>query len=66
MFLHPDADVRSRLVALVDDGEPRVEIAGRVPLSELPPLHEQAEVGGADRQVAGTPAGLPPPDYSSA
>ncbi|VTR76102.1 NADP-dependent oxidoreductase [Cellulomonas hominis] len=56
VFVHPDADVLSRLVALVDSGELRVEIASRVPLSEVPALHELAEAG----QVHGKVVILPP------
>ncbi|KGM02866.1 NADPH:quinone reductase [Cellulomonas cellasea DSM 20118] len=57
VYLHPDADVLSRLVALVDSGELRVEIAARVPLSELPALHEQAEAGHVHGKVVIVPSG---------
>lgn len=57
VFVHPDADVLSRLVALVDSGELRVEIARRVPLSELPALHEQAEAGQVQGKVVVVPSG---------
>lgn len=56
VFVHPDAEVLSRLVALVDSGELHVEIARRVPLSEVPALHEQAEAG----QVHGKVVIVPP------
>ncbi|MFC5950218.1 NADP-dependent oxidoreductase [Pseudonocardia lutea] len=58
IFVHPDADALSHLVALVDSGELRVEIARRVPLSELPAIHEQAEA----RQVHGKVVAIPPVD----
>jgi NADPH:quinone reductase-like Zn-dependent oxidoreductase len=56
IFLHPDADVLAQLVALVDSGDLRVEIARRVPLSELPTIHEQADAG----QVRGKVVVVPP------
>ncbi|MFS0698992.1 NADP-dependent oxidoreductase [Cellulomonas sp. 179-A 4D5 NHS] len=56
VFVHPDADVLARLVALVDSGELRVEIAGRVPLGELPELHAQAEAGQVHGKVVVVPA----------
>lgn len=57
VFLHPDADVLSRLVALVDSGDLRVEIAGRVPLGELPALHARAEDGHVHGKVVVVPPG---------
>ncbi|WP_285105564.1 NADP-dependent oxidoreductase [Promicromonospora sp. MEB111] len=56
VFLHPDADVLSGLVALVDSGDLHVEIARRVPLSELPAIHRQADAG----QVHGKVVVVPP------
>lgn len=56
VYVHPDADVLRRLVALVDGGELRVEIARRVPLSELPALHAAADAG----QVHGKVVVVPP------
>lgn len=56
IYVHPDADVLSRLVALVDSGELRVEIARRVPLSELPEIHRQSDAG----EVHGKVVALPP------
>lgn len=56
IFVHPDADVLSHLVALVDTGDLHVEIARRVPLSELPAIHEQADAG----QVHGKVIAVPP------
>ncbi|WP_423463079.1 NADP-dependent oxidoreductase [Promicromonospora sp. MS192] len=57
VFLHPDADVLAQLVTLVDDGELHVEIARRVPLSELPELHAQAEAGQVHGKVVAVPDG---------
>jgi len=45
VFVRPDADILKGLVDLVDAGELRVEIAERVPLSELPELHRRADAG---------------------
>lgn len=56
IFVHPDADVLSGLVALIDSGDLHVEIARRVPLSELPAIHEQADAG----QVHGKVVVVPP------
>lgn len=57
VFLHPDADVLSRLVTLVDSGDLHVEIARRVPLSELPAIHRQAEAGQVHGKVVAVPPG---------
>ncbi len=56
IFVHPDADVLSNLVALIDSGDLHVEIAQRVPLSELPAIHEQADAG----QIHGKVVAVPP------
>ena len=58
IFLHPDADVLSRLVALVDSGDLHVEIARRVPLSELPAIHQQADAGEIHGKVVAVPPGV--------
>ncbi len=55
IFVHPDADVLSRLVALVDSDDLHVEIARRVPLSELPTIHEEAEAGRVHGKVVIVP-----------
>ena len=55
IFVHPDADVLSGLVALVDSGDLRVEIARRVPLGELPAIHEQADAGRVRGKVVVVP-----------
>ena len=55
IFVHPDANVLSRLVALIDSGELHVEIARRVPLSELPAIHQQAAAGEVRGKVVAVP-----------
>ncbi|MEV1077504.1 NADP-dependent oxidoreductase [Streptomyces sp. NPDC050211] len=45
LFVRSDADQLSRLVALIDSGELRVDVAQRVPLAELPTVHAQAATG---------------------
>ncbi|MEV1117543.1 NADP-dependent oxidoreductase [Actinosynnema sp. NPDC049800] len=55
IFVHPDADVLSGLVDLVDRGELHVEIARRVPLSELPAIHRQAAAGEVRGKVVAVP-----------
>ncbi|MFC8193732.1 NADP-dependent oxidoreductase [Cellulomonas sp. NPDC057328] len=55
VFVHPDAAVLTDLVALVDSGDLRVEIARRVPLSELPELHRQADAGEVHGKVVVVP-----------
>lgn len=55
VYLHPDADVLRRLVALVDDGDLRVDIARRVPLDALPELHAEADAGRVHGKVVVVP-----------
>jgi NADPH:quinone reductase-like Zn-dependent oxidoreductase len=45
IFVRSDAAELAQLVALVDGGELRVEVAQRVPLTELASIHEQANAG---------------------
>jgi NADPH:quinone reductase-like Zn-dependent oxidoreductase len=45
MFVRSDAGQLAQLVALVDRGELRIEVARRVPLAELPALHADAAAG---------------------
>jgi NADPH:quinone reductase-like Zn-dependent oxidoreductase len=56
VFVRNDAEQLSRLVALVDSGELRVDVAQRVPLAELPAVHAQAAAG----TLAGKVIVLPP------
>jgi NADPH:quinone reductase-like Zn-dependent oxidoreductase len=55
VFVHPDADVLSHLVALIDSGDLHVEITRRVPLSELPAIHQQADAGEIHGKVVVVP-----------
>lgn len=45
LFVNSDAEQLSRLVALVDSGRLRVDVAQRVPLAQLPAVHAQAATG---------------------
>ena len=45
LFVNSDAEQLSRLVALVDSGELRVDVAQRVPLAQLSAVHAQAATG---------------------
>nr|BFE59881.1 NADP-dependent oxidoreductase [Dactylosporangium thailandense] len=45
LFVRSDAAQLSRLVALVDSGELRIDVAQRVPLADLPAVHTQAATG---------------------
>jgi NADPH:quinone reductase-like Zn-dependent oxidoreductase len=56
LFVRSDAEQLARLVALIDRGELRVDVAQRVPLAELPAIHAQAAAG----TLAGKVVVLPP------
>jgi NADPH:quinone reductase-like Zn-dependent oxidoreductase len=56
LFVRSDAEQLSRLVALIDRGELRVDVAQRVPLAELAAIHAQAAAG----TLAGKVVVLPP------
>ena len=56
VFVRSDAEQLSRLVALVDRGELRVDVAERVPLAELPAVHAQAAAGALPGKVVVLPA----------
>lgn len=58
VFVRPDVERLAELVRLVDRGELRVEVAERVPLSELPAIHRRA----AEGQVHGKVVVVPPAD----
>ncbi|MEU4238186.1 NADP-dependent oxidoreductase [Actinoplanes sp. NPDC026619] len=45
LFVRSDADQLARLVGLIDSGELRVNVAQRIPLTELPAVHTQAAAG---------------------
>lgn len=51
LFVRRDAEQLSQLVALIDGGELRVDIALRVPLSELATVHAQANTGNLPGKV---------------
>jgi NADPH:quinone reductase-like Zn-dependent oxidoreductase len=51
LFVRSDAEQLSRLVALVDNGELRVDIAQRVPLGGLPEVHARAAAGALPGKV---------------
>ncbi|MEV5754427.1 NADP-dependent oxidoreductase [Actinoallomurus sp. NPDC052308] len=51
LFVRSDADQLSRLVALIDSGELRVDVAQRVPLAELSAVHAQAATGALHGKV---------------
>ncbi|AGT84102.1 NADP-dependent oxidoreductase [Amycolatopsis mediterranei] len=55
LFVRSDADQLATLVALVDRGELRVEVAERVPLAELGALHARAAEGGVHGKVVVLP-----------
>jgi NADPH:quinone reductase-like Zn-dependent oxidoreductase len=51
VFVRSDAEQLARLVALVDRGELRVDVAERVPLSELAEVHSRAAAGDLPGRV---------------
>src|SRR4051812_23967236 len=59
VFVRSDAEQLSRLVAMVDRGELRVDVAERVPLAELPAVHARAAAGALYGKVIVLPAGAP-------
>ena len=56
VFVRSDAEQLSRLVAMVDRGELRVDVAERVPLAELPVVHAKAATGALPGKVVVLPA----------
>jgi NADPH:quinone reductase-like Zn-dependent oxidoreductase len=59
VFVRSDAEQLSRLVAMVDRGELRVDVAERVPLAELPAVHAKAATGALTGKVVVLPADAP-------
>ncbi|MGH8838121.1 MAG: NADP-dependent oxidoreductase [Jiangellaceae bacterium] len=57
VFVRSDAEQLSQLVARVDRGELRVEVAERVPLDDLPALHGRAASGDISGKVIVLPHG---------
>jgi NADPH:quinone reductase-like Zn-dependent oxidoreductase len=55
LFVRSDAEQLSRLVALVDRGELRVDVAERVPLGDLAALHARAAQGAVHGKVIVVP-----------
>ncbi|WP_141582314.1 NADP-dependent oxidoreductase [Actinomadura sp. WMMA1423] len=51
LFVRSDAGQLAQLVALVDSGELRIDVAERVPLAELPALHARAAAGEVSGKV---------------
>src|SRR5918994_4943498 len=51
VFVRSDAEQLSRLAAMVDRGELRVDVADRVPLPELPAVHAKAARGALSGKV---------------
>lgn len=56
IFVRSDADELAGLVSLIDRGELRVDIAERLPLEDLPRVHERAEVGDVHGKVVFLPS----------
>jgi NADPH:quinone reductase-like Zn-dependent oxidoreductase len=57
VFVEPKVDELEQLVALVDSGELTVNVAQRVPLSELPGVHAKAAAGELRGKVVAVPDG---------
>jgi NADPH:quinone reductase-like Zn-dependent oxidoreductase len=57
VFVEPKVDELEQLVALVDSGELTVNVAQRVPLSELPGIHAKAAAGELRGKVVAVPEG---------
>jgi NADPH:quinone reductase-like Zn-dependent oxidoreductase len=57
VFVRSDAEQLSQLVARVDRGELRVDVAERVPLGDLPALHARAASGDISGKVIVLPHG---------
>ncbi|GHG03186.1 MULTISPECIES: NADP-dependent oxidoreductase [Amycolatopsis] len=56
LFVRSDAGQLATLVALVESGELRVDVAERVPLPELPALHARAAEGSVHGKVVVVPS----------
>ena len=56
VFVRSDADQLAHLMAMVDRGELRVDVAERVPLAELPAVHAKAAAGALSGKVIVLPA----------
>lgn len=56
IFVRSDVDELAGLVSLVDRGELRVDIAERLPLEDLPRVHERAEAGDVHGKIVFLPS----------
>ena len=56
LFVLPNRDRLTTLVALVDSGDLQVEVTRRIPLAELPALHAEAATGRITGKVIVQPA----------
>ncbi|WP_437099805.1 NADP-dependent oxidoreductase [Streptomyces sp. enrichment culture] len=56
LFVRSDTDQLAQLVALIDRGELRVDVAERVPLAELPALHARASEGAVHGKAIVVPS----------
>ena len=56
IFARSDADQLAELVALIDAGELHVDVAERLPLSELPAVHARSDAGALPGKVVLLPA----------
>jgi NADPH:quinone reductase-like Zn-dependent oxidoreductase len=56
VFVRSDPDQLAALVAKVDAGELRVDVAERVPLSELSAVHARADAGALPGKIVVLPA----------
>jgi len=56
VFVRSDAEQLSRMVAMVDRGELRVDVAERVPLAELAAVHAKAAAGALPGRVIVIPS----------
>lgn len=56
LFVRSDTDQLAQLVALIDRGELRVDVAERIPLAELPALHARASEGAVHGKVIVVPS----------
>jgi NADPH:quinone reductase-like Zn-dependent oxidoreductase len=55
LFVRSDADQLAQLVALIDRGELRIDVAERLPLADLPALHARAAEGTVHGKVIVVP-----------
>lgn len=55
VFVEAKAEELAQLVALIDNGELTVDIAQRVPLSELPSIHVKAAAGEVHGKIVAVP-----------